>query len=239
MPNVSKKTKNYKKRYMSKRKRFYKKNLLPFKPQRIVRTGFPRTTMVKLKYVEGFQLDPGTVGLASTYVYRANSIYDPNSTGTGHQPMNRDMWATLYKKYTVVGSKITLRCFSSNTSNSHGIMLGILLKDVGTVSDLRPETLMEQGLCKYTMGASNIVQNSGRGLIVSKTYSAKKFFNVVNVMDNKDLGAFQNENPVRTCKFVCILSPVPGSLVDHFNIQCVVTIEYLVVYSEPIEQAQS
>lgn len=210
-----------------------------FKMQTLNRTGFPRTTVVKLRYVDGFTLDPTNLGIAATHVFRANSIFDPNVTSAGHQPMNRDMWANLYKRYTVIGSKITLRVFNSITTTSHGMLAGVLLDEDANINDLTPATLMEQGLIKYTMGASSTLQNSGRGLIVSKTFSAKKFFNVADVSDNKDLGAYQAANPVRTAKFHCIVSPTPGSSVDMAVVQCVVIIDYIVLFSEPLEQPAS
>jgi len=209
-----------------------------FRPQRLIRTGFPVTNMIKLKYVEGFSLDP-TVGVASMYVFRANSIYDPNYTGTGHQPMNRDLWSTLYKRYTVVGAKINLRVFSSTTSASYGMMAGIILNETGTISDLTPSTLMEQGLIKYKMSHAYPAQNSANGISVNKTFSAKKFFNITNVSDNKDVGADQGANPTRTAKFVCLISATPGSTIDLPTMHCVATIEYIVMYAEPLEQAAS
>lgn len=238
MPNVSKKAKNYKKRYMSKRKRFYKKNSLPYKPQTLVKTGFPRTTVLKLKYVEGFGLDAG-IGLASTFVFRANSIYDPSYSSVGHQPMNRDMWANLYKRYTVIGARCNLRVFSQSTTNSYGVLAGIVVNEDANLADLTPSTLMEQGLVRYVMANATVTAGSGRGLSVSKNFSAKKFFNVANISDNKDLGANQDNNPVRTAKFICIVSPTPGSAVDLAQVHCVVTIEYLVLFSEPLEQPAS
>jgi len=239
MPNVSKKTKNYKKRYMSKRKRFYKKNTLPFKSQTIVKTGFPRTTVVKLKYVDGFGLDPSAIGLASTFVFRANSIQDPSFSSAGHQPMNRDLWSQLYKRYTVIGARCNLRVFHGTTSNSYGILAGVVLNEDSNLADLNPSTLMEQGLVRYVMANATNTAGSGRGMSVSKNFSAKKFFNVANVSDNKDLGANQSDNPVRTCKFICIVSPTPNSGIDLAQVHCVVTIEYLVLFSEPLEQPAS
>lgn len=47
---------------------------------------------------------------AWTYVYRLNSVFDPNFTGTGHQPNGFDQWSAFYGKYRVTGGswRITL-----------------------------------------------------------------------------------------------------------------------------------
>lgn len=51
----------------------------------------------------------GPSGLnAGYYQFRANSVYDPNLTGVGHQPMGHDQLAALYDKYRVYNAKIVL-----------------------------------------------------------------------------------------------------------------------------------
>jgi len=165
--------------------------------------------------------------------------WKPNLSGGGHQPMNRDMWANLYKRYTVIGAKCTFRVFQSVVGNSHGMLAGVLLNEDAGLADLNPATLMEQGLIRYTMGHATTQQNSGNGLICTKTFSAKKFFNVADISDNKDIGANQPDNPVRTCKFICLVSASPNSAVNIEPVHCVVTIDYIVMFSEPLEQPAS
>lgn len=36
------------------------------------------------------------------HLFRANGIFDPDVTGTGHQPLYRDQVADLYTNYTVI-----------------------------------------------------------------------------------------------------------------------------------------
>lgn len=42
------------------------------------------------------------------YIYRGNDCYDPNYSGTGHQPVGFDELMNMYDTFTVVGSKITV-----------------------------------------------------------------------------------------------------------------------------------
>lgn len=56
----------------------------------------PRT-IVRLKYNENY-LTPGTT---IDHVWNINSIFDPNRTGTGHQPLGYDQYAAFYNRYRV------------------------------------------------------------------------------------------------------------------------------------------
>ncbi len=67
-------------------------------------TGFPDQLVVKLKYNEAFTMT--NVGGFGSYTYRLNSLFDPNFTGTGHQPMNFDQYSALYQDYEVKASKL-------------------------------------------------------------------------------------------------------------------------------------
>lgn len=59
--------------------------------------------VTKLRYVEGNSLTYTASTEYNSYQYRLNSIYDPNYTGVGHQPLGHDELATLYNRYRVVG----------------------------------------------------------------------------------------------------------------------------------------
>lgn len=51
---------------------------------------------VKLPYVENIQLSSGLSGAPGFYVFRMNSCYDPNKSGTGYQPTGFDQYSVLY-----------------------------------------------------------------------------------------------------------------------------------------------
>lgn len=62
----------------------------------------------KLLYTDGVLLATSAGVGFTTYSFRANSLFDPDYTGTGHQPYRYDQLATIYQKYRVVSSKITV-----------------------------------------------------------------------------------------------------------------------------------
>lgn len=61
----------------------------------------PPVLRTKLRY-QGFNSLSSTPTMA-TQVIRANSLYDPNLTGAGHQPRGFDELAALYNEYRVFG----------------------------------------------------------------------------------------------------------------------------------------
>jgi len=67
--------------------------------------GIPRFMEVTLLYAQynTFTTAAGAIALQN---FRGNSLFDPDKTGTGTQPMYFDQWATLYNRYRVLGSRI-------------------------------------------------------------------------------------------------------------------------------------
>jgi len=218
--------------------RFLRRVRGPFRNQSLIRTGFPRTTMVKLRYVEGVTINAAAAQVGYHY-FRANSVYDPNYTGGGHQPMNFDLWAQLYNHYVVVGAKCTAYFHDDNNASSQGVLFGIALTDDHiTTSDA--STIMEQGTTTYRMGNGGPADNSGKGLKVVRKFSAKKFFNITNINDNiARLGAGVTSDPTELAFFSIFCGHTPGSTSDLAAHLVTVVLEYLVIFSEPKEQGQS
>ncbi|MDB4369182.1 hypothetical protein N9Z56_01265 [bacterium] len=80
--------------------------------------GFPKTMSARVRYVEQIAtLDAPILGVAS-YVFRLNSLHDPNFTGVGHKPMGMDEYNALYAHYQVLGCKYRV-LFNSTGSTQH------------------------------------------------------------------------------------------------------------------------
>lgn len=81
--------------------------LSPFDTIRFKEPHFPSSIIVPLKYSENVSMDC-TNGATNTYLFRMNSLYDPNRSGTGHQPYLFDQFMALYDVYVVTGCKVTV-----------------------------------------------------------------------------------------------------------------------------------
>jgi len=206
------------------------------------RIGFPKTQLVKLRYCQSFQMGPSnTATIGAEYAFRANSIFDPDQSGAGHQPIGRDQWEPFYNTYTVVGSTINVRILKNPgaVNASSNSIVGVLLHDTATLPTTTVTTIQEQGL-----GSWRVLQGLQNGNVVNlkQNFSAKKFFNVTNLRDNQDrLGADMGSNPPSTGDAFYIIwaaTTIAGGLSAN-SVEFMVTIEYSVLLSDPKALGQS
>lgn len=69
---------------------------------------FPATITKRLRYSTTFALTTTSGAITSTQVFRANDLFDPDFTGTGHQPMGFDQLMSFYNHFCVLSAKITI-----------------------------------------------------------------------------------------------------------------------------------
>jgi hypothetical protein len=106
---------------------------------------FPIRMVTKLRYGQLFTETCGASGLFGTeQVFRLNSLFDPDLTGTGHQPYGFDTLATIYYRYKVHAVSITLR-FSDPSAD--GIICAAHFQSpdtTATVTGSDPNVIMER-----------------------------------------------------------------------------------------------
>lgn len=107
-------------------------------------TLWPERIFTKLKYSE-FLAFTSTSGAVTANVFNANSLFDPNRTGTGHQPMGFDQLAVLYSRYRVFGSKITCRCFQIGTGTAAATQGSVsILSSASNTASSQPDGITER-----------------------------------------------------------------------------------------------
>lgn len=92
------------------RGRFTKGRPLPPKDYRIYDNrfgGMPDSFETILEYTDVVKISSVSAGSAG-YIFRGNSLYDPDYTSTGHQPRYFDQNMTIYTRYHVVSAQVTL-----------------------------------------------------------------------------------------------------------------------------------
>jgi len=80
---------------------------------------FPKQLFNTVKYVEIVPVSI-VVGFGK-YVFSTNGLFDPNITGTGHQPLYFDQLIAIYDHYTVLRSRAKVTSYYSSTSYLHAL----------------------------------------------------------------------------------------------------------------------
>lgn len=114
---------------------------------------FPAKQMARLRYSTDISITP-TTGAAGFYVFRANSIFDPDQSGVGHQPYGHDTYSTIYSKYQVKKATITVTP-TSNTNCIYGVNLA---NAAGATGDF--DLVKEKKGARFSVYNSNGPSNS-------------------------------------------------------------------------------
>jgi len=187
-------------------------------------TGFPKRMTFTHRYVEVVQLT-ATAGLPASYIFSANGMYDPNITGTGHQPIYFDNLCAIYDHYTVFRSRIRYQI----VSQSHFRVATYIDDDTSIVTD--PTSAAEQpsgarfGLSPYTTETAYRTQLS---------WAAKDVFGG-DVWDNDALQGTASANPAEQSYFVIQMQEAAGT--GTVSASVAVEIEYEAGWDELKTQA--
>jgi hypothetical protein len=153
----------------------------------------PARKFCKLRYVAAYN----SVSASTTAVerwYRLNSIFDPDGTGVGHQPLYHDQLANIYQAYRVHGAKVIVNI--SNASVSANIQTHIAFfpvrDDLTTPSSI--DQAVEQWRCR-----SVILPTDGTSVTFAQYYDCAKIQQVskLRYKSSDDFMAGMGANPTR------------------------------------------
>lgn len=196
--------------------------------------GYPDRFLCRLRYVETNSYNAG-VGSFSENIFRANGIFDPNYTGGGHQPSNRDSWAARYDRYTVLSSKITVTWVpTTSTPLAIPSTVVVCLSEAGTnVTTAHGaggiDNVLEQPRLNRSIG---YVGDPSRPMSLTRKFSAKRFFGTKNILGDTPYSADVDANPAEQA-FWEVASISPDDTVDPSAMTLRTTIEYIVMFTEP------
>lgn len=197
--------------------------------------GFPKSRLVKMRYVDTVNINAAVGGAIAWQQYRANSIFQCNYTSSGGQPLSHDQWSTFYDHYVVIGSKISVQ-YTPNvygTTGQGGIGVCLALDDTFTTSSVL-KNVLEQGNTAYRI-LSGMGTRGGDAVRLRKGFSTKKFFGIKDVSDNiTRVGAQFGANPTEDAIYSVGCVGL-DSAQDPIIVTALVTIDYLVLMSEPKE----
>jgi len=192
--------------------------------------GFPKQLCITHKYHEQVYLT-STSGVLNSYRFACNGMYDPNTTGTGHQPMLFDQLDVLYDHYVVIGAKCTF-LYTFSVAGTNPLRVVCFIDDNSTSTGSTIEQLAE-----YGQSGSVDVLAVGNNKVGKRTlkWSAKKAFGK-NFMGKDSLQGTTAANPTELQHFT-IGFQSDGISTQTLSIHC--SIEYIAVWQELKEIAQS
>lgn len=103
--------------------------------------GYNNTYTVRLTYSDCVNVTfSGSGGSASRY-FSLNSIYDPDASGGGHQPLMRDLWASQYDYYAVLSTTYHIEAYNCAYDSIGWTTVGTNQQKVsGCIATLIPTT---------------------------------------------------------------------------------------------------
>lgn len=186
------------------------------------------------KYTQHVQLAPGDT-IATRYVFRANSCFDPDQTGTGHQPFGWDQYTPFWNRYCVVKSMITVTwsVYGDTDSGFPAIQVGTFLDD-DAVGPVLGRTAEESGRGKFTI----MTTSAGGPAVLYRNmklwFNAKNYFSVSDPLDNEALTASTSANPNQEAYFILYAQTANESTtITSNNVGAHVNIYYYVHFLEP------
>jgi len=222
-----------------KKKRYYKKKkgyLIPKNVQYTPGAVIKRTQRANLCYNSHKTLE-SSFGVAASHEFRLNSIFDPEFSIGGHQPMGRDQWANLYQAYRVLGAKITAKFYwngSALVGQPHNVGITFISPNSTTVITDQTQ-LIER---THNRCIKLLKSNSRDSQTITCYWSAKKYFGKLLAYDHTAVAQMGSDPTYPALAQVwCGTADRTGSSAETVYVDIV--IDYLVEFSEPVSLATS
>lgn len=184
--------------------------------------------VVELPYVNVYQLTTALTGEV-TALWRGASIFDPEFTFGGHQPLGHDQWATFYGRYKVLNCRIEAEVTNRLTSTTEPAMFVLAAQQSSTVSTVTD--LAEQPYAKQTLIQSG--ETHAKKLTMSMD---TKYFEGYPT-DDIDFTASFGADPVRDWYYVIGLKNANGG--NNVNCNVIVKLIYKVRLFSRLELLRS
>lgn len=145
--------------------------------------------------------------------------------------MGWDEMKGFFNHYVVAGSRMTVRVCPQTDNAANTGVVGIYISDDSTHGYTSYTSFIEAKKGTYRL----MNGGAGKQSVVSSNFSTKKFFNITDIKDNfQRLGASTITDPGEIAMFN-LWYQAADEASTATNMTCVVTIEYAVIFSEPVD----
>lgn len=224
--------------YKKRPKRVRRINLRRTRRPRIGRglplTGFPRTTIARLRYGDSLYLNASATVPAKQIIV-ANSCYKPDFLNAGHQPRGFDQMMLVYNHCTIIGSKIRAMFVNPGNTNVIPGNIGVALSagaefvTTNAFIDTLENKYVSRPRLHGTLGLTGVGANS---VVITKKFSAKKFFGKKTIVGDSLYRHNDSSNPSEMAFFELFQYPnSSGNDPDPIIVEFIV--DYICVFTEP------
>lgn len=178
------------KRAYTRRRKYAKRKVSRKRATAMVSRGLPVSDrcFAKLRYTTRLDLTPVTAPTDS-WVFSGNSLFDPDVSGSGSQPMGFDQYATFYNKYRCRGSKIVVRAAATSGSHFPCKLVVYPQDDNATVTGV-------DNAAARAFARTGVTSGYGGPVTTLKNYmTSKKQFGVKSINEETSYAAAVNANP--------------------------------------------
>jgi hypothetical protein len=159
--------------------------------------GYPDRVKTTLLYGDTLVIS----GSASQYTFRANSLFDPDFTSTGHQPFYYDQYISVYEKYRVYAAKICIRVL--NSASTPSTVVCIPASQIPTITSLNQA--MESPRAVYT---APLETNNLRHQDIQVSASTREILGLTPPqLYDADFAATFSSNPVELWYYALYFAP--------------------------------
>lgn len=198
---------------------------------------FAESFRVRLPYRHSTGLTAPLLSVTGGIAFRLNSLFDPDQSGVGHQPMQYDQLQGIYQQYLVRGCSVKLH-WSNPSADGLYVGYNIYTSPVAGSDQAGGKTLEQVQEKRSTRFQS--IHNSGSQKLTQSIYVPMSgAFGLPSMVINNDRDNFAAAvaaNPVRQCYLeVLVLDTTGGTANVHLDLE----LTYYAEMYKFIPQAQS
>lgn len=181
----------------------------------------PDGITVRLTYATSYTI--GGSNIQFDKIMSGNGLYDPDISGTGHQPLGFDQWMAFYDRYRVLSSTCTVTTINGQTTAGRNIQTTLIPSNNQTAiaNDDEAEELPE------AEEANAGIVNGPSEDTVRATKQTATMVGVPNIKYSTEYSGTVSTNPNQQWYWRVFHASVDGTAISAFvNIKIIYTVEF-------------
>ena len=214
---------------VSRKKGMKKKTFTGTLIQKLPSTGFPEKLVIRLRYNYFRSFTTSGSGY-DVYQFKINSVFDPDYTSTGHQPLYRDQLYLIYKYACVTNCSYTIL---ASTTSTTGQLLGAQASTYSTLdSDVSATIERGQNKLKMMTVGMNPVKIKG-------TVNMYQLFGKTKNEDITTDDLYRHDSGTDPNQLAYLSIYAQDTALAPSTISTCVTLDFMVTFNEVLKIAQS